>query len=75
MSKHLCHAKACKIEVPARMLMCYRHWSMVPKTLQSNVWSTYRRGQEIDKNPSPEYLNAMNEAIDFVAKKERQANV
>lgn len=67
---HLCHAVGCKVNVPPKMLMCLRHWRMVPKALQAQVWATYRPGQEIDKRPTQEYLTASNAAIDAVAKKE-----
>ena len=70
MAKHLCHAKGCQVEVPPKMLMCFRHWRMVPRDLQKLVWSYYRPGQEIDKRPSTEYLEVMEAAIDAVAQKE-----
>jgi hypothetical protein len=52
------------------MLMCSRHWRGVPSELQQAVWRHYRRGQEIDKRPTPEYLAAAKAAIDAVAAKE-----
>lgn len=64
---HLCHARGCRTEVAPRFLMCARHWSLVPKNLQLKVWRHYRKGQEIDKQPSAEYLAAAKEAIDSVA--------
>lgn len=70
---HLCHAVGCKVAVPPKLLMCLRHWRMVPKALQAEVWRTYRPGQEIDKRPSSEYMTASNAAIDAVAKKEGRA--
>jgi hypothetical protein len=47
--------------------MCLRHWRLVPGPLQKAVWRTYRRGQEVDKNPSTEYLDAARNAINAVA--------
>ena len=67
---HLCHAVGCPKAVPPKMLMCFRHWSMVPRNLQAEVWRTYREGQEIDKQPSPEYLVAQRNAVMAVASKE-----
>jgi hypothetical protein len=67
---HHCHARDCTVEVPPRMLMCGRHWRMVPRVLQAAVWATYRRGQEKTKDPSPEYLKASRDAIHAVAVKE-----
>lgn len=67
---HTCHAKGCSIEVPPAMLMCRTHWYMVPAPLRRRVWATYRKGQEIDKSPSAEYLKAADDAIEAVARKE-----
>lgn len=67
---HFCHAWKCTKTVPPRMLMCLRHWKMVPKALQLRVWKYYRPGQEIDKRPSPEYLFVVREAITAVRKHE-----
>lgn len=49
------------------MLMCRAHWWRVPRDIQNEVWRCYRKGQEIRKDPSPEYLAAMAAAIDAVA--------
>jgi len=68
--KHLCHAVGCPVEVPPSLLMCRKHWYMVPADLRCAVWREYRRGQEIDKQPSEAYLRVMYQAIRAVAKKE-----
>lgn len=64
---HTCHARGCTVEVPPEMLMCIDHWRKVPRNLQLAVWKTYRRGQEVDKSPSPAYLAAAQAAIAAVA--------
>jgi hypothetical protein len=69
---HLCHAQGCQVEVPPKLLMCKRHWRMVPKPLQEAVWATYRPGQERSKDPTREYLQNAAEAIRAVAEKERR---
>lgn len=69
-SIHRCHAEGCDVPVPPKMLMCLRHWRMVPKVMQSRVWAYYRPGQEIDKQPSALYMDAQREAVEAVAKKE-----
>lgn len=56
--------------MPPRMLMCRKHWRMVPSRLQDAVWATYRPGQERDKDPTDDYLDAARAAIDAVAEKE-----
>lgn len=63
---HHCHAKGCSVPVPPHLLMCAEHWRLVPPSLQRRVYSTYRKGQERDKSPSPQYLQAARDAIDFV---------
>lgn len=68
---HTCHAKGCSVVVPEKMLMCRRHWRMVPVALQRAVWDAYVPGQEKRKDPTRRYLDAAHAAIDAVAKKER----
>lgn len=70
--RHTCHAKGCNRAIAARFLMCGRHWAMVPEGLRLRIWQTYRRGQEVDKQPSQEYLTVMKKAITAVAEKEVQ---
>ena len=69
---HHCHAIGCETPVPPRLLMCSKHWFMVPKALQNAVWRYYVPGQEIRKDPTPEYLEVMQEAINAVAVREKQ---
>lgn len=58
MTTHTCHAYGCNISVEPRLFMCSRHWFMVPARLRREIRRTYRLGQEITKDPSPEYLVA-----------------
>lgn len=67
---HTCHAKGCKVEVPPKMLMCRRHWRMVPRAMQAEVWAVYVPGQEISKTPTREYLKVARKVIDHVAEQE-----
>jgi hypothetical protein len=64
---HYCHAAGCPVEVAPKMLMCAHHWRMVPKTMQWKVWSTYRKGQEVTKDPSVAYAEAAMTAVRHVA--------
>lgn len=73
MIEHTCHARGCEKPVPPKMLMCLRHWRMVPRPLQTLVWARYVPGQEITKTPTTAYLDVMKQAIDAVAEKERVA--
>lgn len=67
---HRCHAKGCQVEVPPKLLFCLRHWRLVPGVLQKQVWTHYRPGQEITKDPSEAYLAVMAAAIQAVAEAE-----
>lgn len=69
-NRHVCHADGCEVSVPPKMLMCLRHWKMVPRSIQLRVWREYVPGQEVRKDPSSEYLEVMREAIEAVAEKE-----
>lgn len=73
MSAHICHARGCKTPVKPELLMCFKHWKMVPRNLQRNVWKHYRRGQCDDKNPSLEWHAAADAAIKAVFEKERKS--
>lgn len=66
---HTCHVTGCPVEVPPAKLMCLRHWRMVPRQLQSAVWTEYVHGQEVRKDPTRLYLSAARAAIDAVATK------
>jgi hypothetical protein len=70
---HTCHAVGCEKPVPPKMLMCKRHWYMVPSSLRERVWATYRPGQEVRKDPSPEYMEAHKAAVRAVAEQEGRA--
>lgn len=67
---HACHATGCDVEVSPRMLMCRRHWAMVPRALQRMVWGAYVPGQEIRKDPTSAYMRVARDAIAVVAAKE-----
>jgi hypothetical protein len=71
--KHECHAIGCTVSVPPRMLMCRKHWYMIPKPLRDAVWATYVPGQEIRKDPTDEYMDAHLAAVRAVAEKEGRA--
>jgi hypothetical protein len=64
---HRCHAIGCATVIESFKLMCREHWAKVPPALQTAVWASYRPGQEHDKRPSSEYLEAARLAIAAVA--------
>lgn len=59
---HTCHAYGCNQRINPTLLMCLKHWRMVPKFAQNDVWATYRPGQEVRKDPSNDYMKAQQRA-------------
>lgn len=68
--RHLCHAYDCETAVKPALFMCRKHWYMVPITLRRAIWAAYVPGQEERKDPSEEYLEVAQHAIDIVRFKE-----
>lgn len=48
------------------LLMCRKHWDMVPMHLRWPVIRNYRRGQCDDKRPTREWFQAAKAAIGAV---------
>lgn len=69
---HRCHAKGCSAKVKPEMLMCFKHWKMVPRKLQLEVYKTYRVGQCDDKQVSRDWFKAADACIDYVYQKENK---
>lgn len=67
MTAHTCHWPGCGKHVPPAMWGCREHWFALPKPLRDRIWATYRRGQEIDKSPSAEYLMAADDVQKWIA--------
>jgi uncharacterized protein YeaO (DUF488 family) len=68
---HHCHARDCDRQVPPAFFMCARHWKMVPRALQAQVWAHYRPGQEKGEvGVTAEYCRVADEAIAAVTAKE-----
>ena len=67
---HHCHAVDCEESVPPKMHMCLKHWRMVPKAVQDLIWKHYRSGQEIDKQPSIDYIATAFVSVSCVALKD-----
>ena len=49
---HECPAPVCTERIDPDMLMCPRHWYLVPKPLRKAVWIAWRRGAGAGK-PGP----------------------
>jgi hypothetical protein len=66
MAAHMCHAPGCRTPVPPKMFACRPHWYALPRRLRDAIWATYRPGQEVTKDPSPEYLDAARAAVAYL---------
>jgi len=67
---HRCHWPGCTKAVPPRMWGCSPHWFSLPKHLRDLIWATYRPGQEIDKRPSPAYIDAATKVQEWIRNRE-----
>lgn len=72
LTDHECHATGCHAKVPPERLMCWKHWNLVPRDLQREVWLNYRRGQCFDLQVTGEYLQAAQRAVQAVEHAEAQ---
>lgn len=54
--RHTCHWPGCTTSCPPKHWGCRHHWYRLPHRLRQLVWMAYVPGQEIRKDPSPEYL-------------------
>lgn len=63
MTPHTCPAAGCTVSVQSDMLMCRKHWFMVPKVLRSRVWRAWDNGNGAW---SQEHRAACAAAIDAV---------
>jgi hypothetical protein len=67
---HHCHAIDCAMPVAPKLLMCSRHWRILPAPAQRIVEHHYRAGQERDKRLSELYVLAASIAVLLVAHRE-----
>lgn len=66
----VCAAKLCEAEVKPSMLMCKRHWFMVPKRIRDRVWRAWRGLRSDRPHSQAEYDQAVLEAVQAVSKEE-----
>jgi len=64
---HTCHWPGCDRPVPPAMWGCKAHWFSLPTGLRAEIWRTYRRGQEVTKTPSADYLVAAKAVQTWIA--------
>lgn len=63
---HTCHWPGCDARVPPKLWGCRLHWYSLPPHLRQKIWQAYRPGQEIDKRPSPEYIEVAKEVQNWI---------
>ena len=72
--KHHCHAVRCETPCAPRFLMCPKHWAMVPRHLQAEVYRHFNPKQcsaDPDRPlPTKDWFTAADAAIEAVAQKE-----
>jgi hypothetical protein len=64
-----CAWPRCPRRVRAGYLMCAPHWYRLPAGLRARIWAAYRRGQTA-VTASPEYLDALREALGYATARE-----
>ena len=71
---HKCHAKGCDTQVHPAYFMCPKHWRMVPRSMRTDIWTTFAPGQERgEADVSDEYSENARKAIDYVFEKEKES--
>lgn len=70
---HHCHWPGCTLAVPPAMWGCKHHWFSIPKSLRDEIWRTYSPGQELTKDPSPEYVAAAKAVRDWIYSRQAPA--
>lgn len=61
-----CSCRTCDTTIPGYLLMCQRHWMMVPSGVRVEVQNAYREGREMKIHPTQRYLDARTTAIRIV---------
>lgn len=64
--RHTCHWPGCAIAVDPQFFACRRHWYMLPKAIRMDIWRYYRKGQEVTKDPSADYIAATRRAREWI---------
>lgn len=62
---HPCAASPCKKQIEDKLLMCMRHWRMVPRDIQREIWQHYVQGQTWE-TATTQYRSAYLKAVDAV---------
>lgn len=61
---HECAATGCSARLPHRLLMCAKHWRLVPGPLQSKLYRAYRKADTTGRAVlSQLYVDAVAERV------------
>jgi len=71
MPKHKCHCPHCTRSVAPKFFGCGQCWFALPKAMRDSIWASYRPGQEVSKDPSPEYLEVARKAVEYLREHHR----
>lgn len=71
--QHTCHWPGCSAQVPPALWGCRKHWMTLPVELRDLIWKTYRPGQEVDRSPSREYLDAAAKVQEWIRRRQGPA--
>jgi hypothetical protein len=63
---HHCHWPGCRVEVQPHLWGCWKHWRKLPQDIKDDIWRSYRKGQEVTKDPSREYIEAARRAREWI---------
>lgn len=64
--QHHCHWPGCTRDVPPAMWGCRAHWFTLPAQIRSEIWRTFKPGQEVKGTPSREYVYAAQAAQEWI---------
>lgn len=66
-----CAARYCEVRVTDGMLMCIKHWKLLPKPMQKELHKWHRQGAEQGVHPMTEYTAATIRCVNFIFEIER----
>ncbi len=73
MSKHECAAPGCHAQIPPHLVMCQRHWFMLPRGTRQAINDVYQRGPTGGRSTDPRFLALVQDAAAWLAEHEGPA--
>lgn len=69
-NSHRCHWPSCEAKCAPAFWSCGKHWALLPRALKTEIWRTFRPGQERDKVVTRLYAEASRAAQAWAAEYE-----